>query len=210
MREPVDFVYKQQLEKVKKALEANRMAAWVLDSAAEVVPLLKTLLLAGGSVSNGGSTTLKECGAIELLRSGAYRFLDREAPGVDKQALYREAFSADAYLASANAVTLQGEIYQIDGQGNRVAALVFGPKSVILVVGRNKIVPDIAAARRRRAELAAPANTHRLGTKTPCATTGVCSNCASPARICCSELVMYQQQVENRVKVILVNEDLGF
>ena len=210
MQEHVDFVYKKRLEKVKRALEARAMEAYVLDSAGEVVPLLQTLLPPGGTVSNGGSATLNECGAMELLRSGAYTFLDREAPGVDRQALYRQVFSADAYLASANAITDAGEIYQIDGQGNRVAALVFGPQLVVLVAGRNKIVTDLDAARRRRAELAAPANTHRLGLPLPCGVTGTCSDCKSPGRICCSELVMYHQQQPGRVKVILVNEELGF
>lgn len=210
MEANVQFVQQKKLERTKAALEKNNMQAFIVQTAAEVVPLLKTLLPQGGTVSNGGSVSLAECGALDLLKSGNYRYLDRTEPGVDVQKLYREVFSADAYLASANAVTEEGEVYQMDGNSNRVAPITFGPASVILVVGINKIVPDIYAAFDRRANIAAPANTHRLNLKTPCATTGVCSDCHSPDRVCCTEVILHQQRTKDRIKVILVNEALGY
>lgn len=206
----LNFVYQKQLERVKEALQKNQMDAFIVESAADVVPLLQKMIPAGAVVGSGGSESLRECGALDLLRNGTYTFLDRDAPGADKEALYRQMFSADVYLASANALTEKGEIYEIDGNGNRVAAIVFGPSSVILVVGRNKIVPNLEAARQRRANLAAPANVRRIALQTPCAVTGTCADCKSPGRICCSEVVLYQQRTPGRIKVVLVNEDLGY
>lgn len=206
----LDFVYQNMLLRTKSALEKNNMQAFIVQSAAEVVPLLQQLIPAGASVSNGGSISLAQTGAIQLLRNGAYQYLDRDAPGADRNVVHRQAFGADVYLASANAITQNGEIYEVDGRGNRVAAIAYGPDSVILVAGRNKIVPTLEDARQRRAQIAAPANVKRLGLKTPCNVTGTCSNCKSPARICCIELVLQQQQTNGRIKVILVNEELGY
>lgn len=204
------FVEQKRLERVQKALEKNRMEAYIVADASEVVPLLRSLLHNNDTVTCGGSRTLFECGIIDMLLEGPYDYLDRYAPGADTAAVYRQAFSADAYLASANAVTESGEIFQVDGTGNRVAALAFGPSNVILVVGQNKIVPDIEAARRRNAEIAAPANAVRVDAKTPCAATGKCNDCSSPDRICSTELVLRQQRIQGRIKVILVPEELGY
>lgn len=213
MDEHLQFTEQKRLERVKTALEKNNMAAYVVATAAEVPALVQTLLPAGASVCTGGSMTLNECGVTGLLRSGAYTYHDQNAETAtpeSKEAAYLAAFTADVYLASANAVTENGEIYQMDGRSNRVAAILWGPKSVVLVVGRNKIVADVEAARQRNARVAAPANAHRLQRATPCATTGVCINCASEQRICANELVMHRQLAKHRVKVILVSEDLGY
>lgn len=210
MQTGLELVYQKRLEKTKEALEKNRMEVYLLDNAEQVVPLVKTLIPEGATVTNGGSVTLEQTGVMELLRQGSYRFLDREAPGADREQIYREAFSAEAYLASANAITRQGEIFQMDGNANRVAAIAYGPASVILVVGRNKIVADIESARRRNKEISAPANNIRLGNNTACAATGICVDCNSPSRICCTEMVLRQQRIPGRIKVILVNQDLGY
>ena len=186
------------------------MNVHIVNTAADVAPLVKELIPAGATVASGGSMSLQECGVPALLRSGAYNYLDREAPGADGNKVYRESFFADAYLASANAITENGEIYEMDGNSNRVAAIAFGPTSVILVAGYNKIVANLEAARRRNAEIAAPANCRRLGKKTPCSVTGTCSDCSSPDRICCTEMILRQQRVSGRIKVILVKEELGF
>ena len=124
--------------------------------------------------------------------------------------IYRRAFFADTFLASANAVTEAGEIFNVDGNSNRIAAIAFGPKSVILVVGYNKLVRDLDEAETRLETIAAPANAIRLHKKTPCVQTGVCAHCKSPDRICCTSMVMRQQREPGRVKVILVGESLGF
>lgn len=210
MDENVRFVARQQLLRTQAALEKNNMETFVLDSSQEVVGLLQKLMPAGSSVANGGSLTLETCGVNDFLRSGAYEYLDRDDPALDKQKIQRQAFSADFFLASANAVTEQGEIYEVDGAGNRVAAIAYGPAKVILVAGRNKIVPDLEAAQQRRMRIAAPANCKRLHTGTPCEKTGLCADCRSPGRICCIELVLRFQLMKDRIKVVLVDEELGF
>ena len=210
MDEHRHFMEKKRLERVAKTLFKNRMETFVVDAAADVVPLLSTLMPQGATVGTGGSVTLEECGVIPFLRDGRYTYLDRNAEGADAGQVMRACFSADFYLASANAITEEGEIYEVDGRGNRVAALAFGPKTVILVAGYNKIVDDIDAARMRNFTVAAPANCHRLALKTPCAATGECTSCDSPQRVCCTELVLGPQREPERVKVILVCEDLGY
>ena len=157
--------------------------------------------------------TLEECGIMNLLRSGLYDFLDRSAPGTtpDKvEEIYRMAFCADAYLTSSNAITEQGELFNVDGNCNRVAAMLFGPKSVIVVAGYNKIVADLEEAVLRLKKTAAPANAIRLHCATPCAKVGECMDCHSDGRICCNYLVSAQQRHQDRIKVILVGEELGY
>ena len=155
--------------------------------------------------------TLAETGVMDLLASGRYEFLDRTGlAGEELGKLYRRVFSADWYLASANAITEAGEIYNVDGNSNRVAAITFGPENVLLVVGCNKIVKDLDAAKERVEAIAAPANTVRLSCATPCAVTGKCEHCHSPARICCTTTIHSFQRIPGRIKVLLVGEPLGF
>lgn len=213
MDESLQFTVEKRLERTAQALRKNNMDAYCVPGAADVVPLVQKLLHPGDVVSCGGSMTLAACGVMDLLRSGAYQFLDRSAPGVTPEEIgriYRAAFSADAFLASANAVTEAGEIFNVDGNSNRVAAIAFGPASVILVVGCNKIVRDLGEAQRRLETVAAPANARRLSCKTPCAATGVCADCRSPQRICCTYTVERFQRIAGRIKVILVGESLGY
>ena len=135
---------------------------------------------------------------LDLLRCGDYQFLDRYASGLSGEQIaeiYRKSFFADAFLCSTNAVTESGELYNVDGNGNRVAAMTFGPASVILVVGANKIVRDLAEAEQRVKEFAAPANCKRLACKTPCAVTGKCADCSGDGRICCTAVVHRQQRI---------------
>ena len=201
----------QRMERTAEALRRNNMEATCVKSAEDVVPVVQSLLREGDVVSNGGSITLEETGVMAHLRSGRYHFLDREGvSGDDLGKLYREAFSADAYLASANAVTDAGEIFNVDGNANRVAAIAFGPKRVILVVGCNKLVADLREAETRLETMAAPANTKRLACATPCRETGLCAHCHSPARICCTYTVQRFQRQKGRIHVILVAEPLGF
>lgn len=210
----------RRLEKTAAALRANRMDAYIAENAAQARELVESLLGDGDTVSTGGSVTLGECGIYDLLRSGRYNYLDRSAvSGEDVDLLYRQVFSADAYLCSANAVTEDGVLYNVDGNSNRVAAIAFGPKSVILVVGFNKVVPTLEDAVTRVKKTAAPANTVRLGCKTYCAEAGECISCKDGGvmtdgcrgdRICCNYLVSAMQRHAGRIKVILVKESLGF
>lgn len=209
------------IEKVLENLRKNRMEAHYVATKEEVVPLVKELVQKGALVASGGSMTLKETGVAELMRSGFYRFSDRTAPDItpeEKERIEREAFSADAFFCSANAITEQGELVNVDGTANRVAAIAYGPKSVIVVAGINKIVKNVDEGIRRVKKIAAPLNTKRLSCNTYCNKEGYCmglegdfaDGCASPDRICCSYLICGPQRAKNRIKVILVGEELGF
>ena len=210
-----------RLEKTAKALEKNNMKAYVADTCEEACSIVRDLLTDGEQISCGGSMTLNECGVMEIMRSGEYDFLDRSKASTPEEVakLYRDAFFCDTYLSSSNAVTENGELYNVDGNCNRVAAITFGPKKVIIVAGRNKVVPDIAAAIDYVKRVSAPANALRLGLDTPCASLGecagvnsdnMCTGCKSDKRICCGYVVTGFQRDPDRIKVILVNEELGY
>lgn len=211
----------ETIQKVMERLRKNRMAVDYVDTKEEVLPLVKSLLPLGCTVATGGSQSLSETGVTELLKSGDYRFLDRSDPALsaeERQAVTLAGGQADVYLCSSNAVTEQGELYNVDGNCNRISAIAFGPKQVIMVIGVNKIVPDLKAAVTRVKTVAAPLNTKRLNCDTYCHKTGVClgleggmtDGCASPARICCNYLVSAQQRVPDRIHIILVGDALGY
>ncbi|MHB1454053.1 MAG: lactate utilization protein [Saccharofermentanales bacterium] len=222
MHESLRINHEHQANAVIGNLRKNRMEAFYVKKASDVCSKVKELLHEGDTVAAGGSMTLDETGVTELLRSGRYRFIDRNIPGLDPAAvrkIYLDSFDADVYLTSANAITLKGELFNVDGRSNRVASICYGPKSVIVIAGINKIVPDIQSAVRRVRLTAAPSNCVRLAKKTYCASTGYCqgidkdditAGCSSPDRICCSYLISAMQQEQGRIKVIIVGEDLGF
>jgi|GEM_PF-15681 len=213
MDKNTESVKNKMLERTAKALRYNHFEVYTVEKAADVAAKVAELMPEGSSAAVGGSMTLFETGVIDLLRNGKYRFLDRYKEDLTREevaAVQREAFTADYFLCSSNAITEEGELYNVDGMGSRVAPMIFGPKNVIVVAGFNKIVPDLDSADERVRHTAAPANTARLGCKTPCAETGVCMDCHSPARICCDYVCMGFQREEGRVKVILVGEELGY
>lgn len=204
-----------------EALRKNRMAPYYVDTKEEVVPLVCSLIAEGATVAVGGSQTLKQTGVLDHLRSGRYTFFDRYQPGLSQEQIFdvfRQSLTADTFLCSANAVTENGEIYNVDGNSNRIAAICFGPRSVIMVVGKNKIVRDLDEAVRRVKTTAAPPNAKRQGKKTYCEATGCClcsdggmtDGCLSVDRMCCNYLVSARQRFQDRIKVIFVGEDLGF
>lgn len=210
------------INKVMENLEKNGIKPYFVQTREEVVPLVKTLIKKGESVSNGGSQSLKETGVMDLLNCGDYDFIDRTGlEGEELRQAYIRAFGCDTFFCSSNAVTENGELYNVDGNSNRVACIVYGPKQVIMVVGVNKIVKDINEAINRVKTVAAPANTVRLSCKTPCQSIGkcvslnkesplICDGCASEQRVCCNYVVSAKQRHKDRIKVILVNENLGY
>ena len=219
----MDEAMKARVEATLKNLKRNRMEAYYVDTKEQACDLVKTLVQPGATVSCGGSVTLKQTGVYDIIASGDYDFLDRSAckTAEETDALYRQVFSADAFFTSANAVTENGELYNVDGNSNRVAAIVFGPKSVICVCGVNKLVENIDEAIRRVKTKAAPPNTVRLGIETPCAKTGacislkqedpdMCAGCHGDGRICCNYVVSAQQRHINRIKVIIIGEEYGY
>jgi len=200
------------LERVAKALTANRMEAQVVETPEKLLELLRALLPKGASVATGGSMTLAETGVNDLLQSGDYDFYYRGRVGADGQPVdvLRAAFSCDWYLSSANAVTEDGFLYNVDGNANRVAALCYGPRKVAVVAGYNKVVRDLSAAAERVRAVAAPMNCIRLGKKTPCAATGRCMDCKSPDHICCDTVIHGFQRDPERIKVFLLPDDFGY
>ncbi len=204
-------------------LKKNNMAAYYVETAAEVVPLVKTLIKEGETVTHGGSETIKQCGIVDLLNSGAYNYLDRSKAETREEVekIYREAYFADTYFASANAVTESGLLYNVDGNSNRVSAILYGPKQVIMICGYNKIVKDLDEATYRVKKYASPQNTKRLGADTYCANAGeclsvgrdasyMCDGCRNEGRICCNYVISARQRHKDRIKVILVGEELGY
>lgn len=214
----------KQIEKTIKNLKKNNMAAYYCETSEDARELVKTLIKKGDTISSGGSVTLKETGILDLIKSKDYNYLDRSKPGLTKEeveAVYKETFGADAYFCSSNAVTTDGYLYNVDGNSNRVSAILYGPKSVIMIVGYNKIVRNLDEAVSRVKTVAAPANTIRLNMGTPCSKTGecvslshtnpyMCDGCNSEGRICCNFTVCGQQRHKDRIKVIIVGEELGY
>ncbi len=212
----------EMLNKTAEALRKNNMQAFVAQNCRQAVNLVKDLMAEGETISCGGSVSLAQSGVMDLMKSGAYNFLDRSKCETreETEEIYRKAFCCDTYLTSANAVTMNGELYNVDGNSNRVAAIAYGPKSVIFIVGCNKIVKDLDEAVARVKHTAAPKNTVRLELDTPCAKTGECiscksggdagSGCKNEKRICCSYLVSGFQRHKDRYKVILVAQPLGY
>ena len=214
-------------EKIKNtvdALERNNMKAFYAETIEEAAKIALGLVNDGDTISHGGSVTLSQLGLIDEFKSGRYNYLDRSKPGLSPEnvmEIYRKTFSADAYFTSSNAVTVNGELYNVDGNSNRVAAMLFGPKKVIVIVGVNKIVDNILEAAERVKKYAAPPNCVRLNKETYCASKGkcvtaddenayFCDGCTSPDRICRNYTVMSAQRTKDRGNVIIVSENLGY
>ena len=209
MDNSVQAVMDKRIEKVISNLEKRRMKGYHVRTKDELYGLLAELVPAGAKVTNGGSMTLDGLGVFDWLRGrDDITYFDREKD--DRRKCMVAAYDCDVYLTGTNAVTEDGELYNVDGNGNRVSAMIYGPESVVVVIGANKIVADIDAAITRVKKIAAPANTVRLSCETPCAKTGECMNCNSPARICCNFVVMSNQRVKDRIKVIIMDEILGY
>ena len=202
-----------RIENTMKALQRNKIKPYYAESREELHDIVRSLIKDDRLITAGGSMTLQESGVFDLLMN-EYKgiFLERSAakPPEELEDIYRKAFVSDTFFASTNALTEEGELYNVDGRGNRVSAMIFGPKQVILVVGVNKIVADMGEAVMRVEQIAAPRNTVRLSCDTPCAKTGSCAHCHGDGRICCSYVRLGQQRVADRIKVIIVNENLGY
>ncbi|HVP57022.1 MAG TPA: lactate utilization protein [bacterium] len=205
--------WRTKLEAVARALKANGINAIVAETGDEAREQALALIPKGASIGMGGSKTVAEIGLLDALRSPGYGLIDQYDPKLPREAvlkLRRAGLQADYFIAGSNAVTQDGKLVNVDGLGNRVAAFAFGPDKVIIVAGRNKIVKDVAAGLDRIRNIAAPANAKRLGSATPCAATGVCSDCSVPGRICNLTLVVDKQRFPDRMTVILVNQELGY
>lgn len=199
-----------QAQQAQKKLEANGFAATILDKKEDVLPFLKKEIPEGSSIGIGGSATLTQCGVLDWLTGNEkYNFLDRYHTD-DPRKIFLESLGADVYLTSTNALTMDGKLYNVDGNGNRVAAIVYGPAKVIVVTGVNKIVKDLDAAIERVEMLAAPINNARLKRGNPCEMIGSCVHCNKETSICNQFLVTRRCSPAGRIHVVIVNEFLGF
>lgn len=212
------------ISRTMKNLEANNMNAAYAETKEDALKLVKALIPSSAMTASGGSVTLEECGIMRFLREET-NYIDRYGRGIDKEEQRRRdglIFLSDWYLASANAITEHGEIYQVDGRSNRISSLAFGPAKVIIVAGYNKIVPDLRSAVIRVKTIAAPANAMRLCRDTYCAKKGICvsprhdeadlmchADCGDDT-ICRNTLAMKRQQEKGRITVIIVGEELGY
>lgn len=213
MDKNLKWIYEKQIERTIKALENNNMNGYLVKSKEDLIKKICDLVCENSLVACGGSQTLFESGVIDHLRSGRYEFLDRYEEGLtpnDMKDIYRKSFLSDAYFTSTNAITESGELYNVDGNGNRVAAMMYGPDKVIVVCGKNKIVKDVHEAIRRNEQVSAPANAKRLDTKTPCKVTGYCMDCNSSDRVCCQYTLIKKQRIPNRIHVIFLDENFGY
>lgn len=209
----------KRIEKTMKNLKKNNITAYYANAKEDALELVRSMLKKGETVACGGSVTLRECGVRQLLACGDYNFIDSFAGGLtheEAEERFRKSFFADTYLSSSNAITEDGELYNVDGNSNRVAALLYGPSRVIIVAGANKIVKDFDEAVKRVKTIAAPKNSIRLNCDTYCFHKGHCvcdrigGGCFSDRRMCCSYAVLSFQRVKNRINVIICKEQLGY
>lgn len=194
---------------VIKGLESRNMTGYYVQNKEEALKLALTLIPEGSTVTMGGGMSVIEIGLVDALKKGNYNYIDRDE-AADRRAAMLQAYDADVFLASSNAVTQDGILVNIDGNANRVSALAFGPRKVVMIVGMNKICDDVDGAMKRARNVAAPINNQRFASNNPCTRTGACANCKSPDTICCQFLITRYSKHNDRIHVILVNENLGF
>lgn len=204
--------YRNLSNTVLKGFQKRFIEGYYCESIEEARALALSMIPDGSSASFGGSATLSETGILEALRARENITLyDRDkanGPAEVKQIMHN-ALSCDYYLMSSNAITADGELVNIDGNGNRVAALIYGPENVVIIAGMNKIVKNVEEGISRTRNVASPQNCIRLNKNTPCATNGVCANCLADT-ICDQIVITRASRIPNRIKVILVGEELGF
>lgn len=194
---------------VIKGLESRNMSGYYASDKDEALKIALSLIEKGSTVTMGGAMSAHEIGLVDALKKGDYNFIDRDQEK-DKRAAMLAAYDADVFLSSANAITNDGVMVNIDGNSNRVSAIAQGPKKVVFIVGMNKVCDDIDGAMKRARNVAAPINAQRFNLNTPCAKTGACFNCKSSDTICCQFLITRYSRHEGRIHVILVNDNLGF
>ena len=201
----------ETLLKTADALKRKGFDAYVAENGEEAIRIATSLLSDGCSITWGGSMTIRDMGLTEHVKGKSYLVYDRdELPHEERAAFAKEHYFSDWYFTSSNAITENGELLNLDGIGNRVASMIWGPENVLVVAGINKIVPTLPDAYRRVREVAAPKNAQRFPIDTPCKKTGKCANCLSPDTICAQMVHLRVCKPKGRIRVILVNEELGY
>jgi len=217
MEKPIENYWKGRLVGVKQALEQNNFEAFLADNAAKAKEVVQKEILpktGAQSVSWGGSLTFTSSGLYDAIKNHpdleVLDVFDKQRSDEEKSELRRQALLVDLFITGTNAVTETGKLVNLDMYGNRIAAITFGPKNVVILVGRNKIVPDVEEAMFRIKNYAAPINAMRLDKKTPCVKTSYCEHCKSADRICNTWTITEKSFPKGRVKIVLINEDVGF
>lgn len=195
-----------------KNLASRNMEGYFFEDCVSCVNAITAMIEDNSVISWGGSESIKDCGLMDAIKAGNYILIDRMSAKTPEESreLYAKTVLSDYYLMSANAITYDGELINIDGNGNRVACLIHGPQNVILVVGMNKLVPDVESGYKRVRNLASPANAKRLGRNTPCFHTGKCGNCLADDCMCNHIVVTRRCGIPGRIKVFFVAEELGY
>ncbi len=204
--------YENAANTIIKNLAKRQMEGYYCDTKEDALKKALELMPEGSSPGWGGSMTINEIGLMDAIKNGSYDIIDRASIKYDEEykAIYARMVNADYFLMSTNAITMDGELVNIDARGNRVAFLIFGPSNVLVIAGMNKVVSDVEAGYKRVKDIATPPNTVRLNRNTPCATTGRCGDCYSPDCICNQTVITRRSGAPGRIKVILVGEDLGY
>lgn len=202
-----------QIQRTIQNLEKNNMVGFYIENIDDLVLLLQKLIPQGSSVGCGDSLTLEQTGVFDFLRSGNYVFYDKHKSGLtpeEKRSIYLQNFAADTFITGTNAVSEDGKLFNIDGNGSRVAPMLYGPAQVIVVVGRNKLTKTVEDAIERTRQIAAPLDALRLKKHTPCTKLNRCVDCKHEERICNDFVLITRQRVAGRIKVIIVNNDFGY
>ena len=209
---PKEIAKQNLANTIIKNMEKKNLEAYYCATSKEAVEKALSLMPEGASITWGGSESIKECGLMDAIKRANYELIDRadaKTPEEDR-IMYSRQVMADFFLMSSNAITIDGELVNIDGRANRVSLLCWGPQNVIVIAGMNKIASDVESAIQRVRDAAAPPNTIRLNKNTPCAQTGRCGNCYSPDCICSQIVITRRSSTPKRIKVILVGEELGY
>lgn len=209
---PKQKYYENVANTIIKNLSKRQIEGYYCPDSASALKKALELIPKGASIGWGGSMTLIETGLLDAIKTDDYKIIDRDTAKTqeEQRKIYGEICCADYFLMSTNAITLDGELINIDGRGNRVAFLCYGPQNVLILAGMNKVVTDVEAGFKRVRDIASPPNAVRLNKKTPCAITGKCGDCYSPDCICGQFVVTRRSIVTNRIKVILIGEELGY
>lgn len=207
-----EMYYEKRGQILVQNLQSRHFEAYYCATAAQALDKALELIPAGASVGWGGTHSAEEIGLIDAIRSGNYRAIDRAKATTpeERDRIMMDCFGADFFLTGANGMSLDGEMVNIDGTGNRVGAIIYGPKNVLVIAGMNKVMDTLEDALTRARTVAAPINQQRFLRKTPCAVTGTCADCKSPECICNQIVITRNCRPAGRIKFIMVGEDLGF
>ena len=211
MSTPKEMYYAKRGQQLVKNLQSRHFEAYYCENKEQALAKALELIPEGASVGWGGAMSAEQIGLIDAVRNGAYDAIDREraADFAEREQIMRRCFQADVFLTGANALSLDGEMVNVDGSGNRVGAIIYGPASVLVIAGMNKVTDDLESAVIRARTVAAPMNQQRFQLNNPCTVTGSCADCKSETCICNQIVITRHCRPKGRIKFILVGEDLG-